>query len=281
MTTATKPRTSSNKAAHRVLHLVSPLMQGPDVKALQEALNGLFNHYKFPWRAIREDGDYGRRTRRAAQFGAWLIGLEEERLHAIATGRITIEVQHLLRNPDDRSAQDRSREDARKAGRERLHKEHSEGMPAAVKWMLDQVGTHEVPADSNHGPFPIDECQAYFGLSGVPWCGCCAGYAIKKIGGIDSACWFPYAGSIREDALAGRNGLHDVRPDQADIGCVATFFSGGDDHVGLVRGKFHDGMIPTVEGNTSANSGRESDGGIIEIKERSVAELTIVARVSG
>lgn len=281
MTTATNPRTSANKEVHRDLHLVSPLMQGPDVRELQEGLNGLFLHYNFPWRCVQYDGDYGRRTRRAALFAAWLIGLDDERLHAISTGRITEKVQHILRNPEDRSAEDRTREDSRKPKRQKLHKEHSEGMPAAVKFMLDHVGVNEEPPDSNHGPFPIDACQKFFGLSGVPWCGCCAGYAIKRIGGIDSGCWFPYAGSIREDALAGRNGLHDVRPQDADVGCIATFFSGGDDHVGLVRGKFHDGLIPTVEGNTSSDKGRESDGGIIETKERSVAELTIVARVSG
>jgi hypothetical protein len=282
MTTATKPRTSSNKEVHRDLHLVSPLLQGPDVHELQEAINALANHYEFPWRSVHVDGDYGRRTARGARFAAWLIGLDDERLHAITTGRITEKVQHILRNPEDRSKEDRRREDQRQAKRVKLRKEHSEGMPAAVKFMLDHVGIHEEPADSNHGPFPIDDCQKFFGLSGVPWCGCLAGFSIKKVGGIDSLCWFPYAGSIREDAIAGRNGLHDVRWQDADVGCVATFFSGGDDHVGLIRGKsdVDRGILFTVEGNTSS-AVRDSDGGIIEKKERSTAELTIVARVAG
>lgn len=280
MTTKDKPRVSNNSEVHRGLHLVSPLLKGPDIRALQEQLNHQCEHYKFPWRGTQADSEYGRRTKREAEFVAWLIGLDDERIHAIETGRITEQVQHLLRNPSDRSAEDRSREDSRKGKMEKLRANHDQGMTAAVDWMLQQVGTNEQPPESNHGPFPIDACQEFFGLSGVPWCGCCAGYAIKKIGGIDCATWFPYAGSIREDAIAGRNGLHDINPADADIGCIVTFFSGGDDHVGLIRGKSRNGMVLTVEGNTSSAT-RDSDGGIIEKKERSFSEVTCVARVTG
>lgn len=278
--TKQKPRTSDNRNVHRGLHLVSPLIQGPDVRALQEQDNALFEHYKFPWLRTLVDGDYGSRSKRATREAAWLIGLEDDRLKAIAGGRVTQAVQHLIRNPEDRSKQDREREEARQPHRERRHREHTTGMTAAVDWMIAQVGTNENPPESNHGPFPIDACQAFFGISGVPWCGCCAGYAIKKIGGIDSDCWFPFAGSIRQDAIAGRNKLNDINPVHADVGCIATFFSGGDDHVGLVRGPFHDGLIPTVEGNTSSAT-RDSDGGIIEVKERTLAEVSCVAVVAG
>lgn len=271
------PRTSQRKEVHRDLHLVSPLLRGPDVRELQEAINALLNHYKFN-RGIKEDGDYGRRTKREAYFVAKCIGLDKARLSAIGHGRITEEVQHLIRNPEDRSKQDRAREEAREPWMRKVRKEQGEGMDAAVKWALAQVGANEEPPNSNHGPYPIDECQSYFGLSGVPWCGCFAGYAIEVKGGINTGTWWPYAGSIRQDAIAGRNGLHDINPANADIGCVATFFSGGDDHVALIRGKSNNGRVLTVEGNTSSAT-RDADGGIVEAKERTFGEVTCVARV--
>lgn len=277
--TATKPRTSHNSEVHRDLHLVSPLLQGPDVKSLQQQLNHLCDHYEFDWHHVLEDGDYGRRTARQAGFVADLIGLEGGRVHAVKRGRITQEIQHLLRNPDKRSAEDRAREDRRRPRFKKLRRDHKEGMQAAVDFMLKHVGVNEQPPESNHGPFPIDACQAYFGLSGVPWCGCIAGYAIEKIGGIDTGTWWPFSGSIHEDAIAGRNGLTDINPANADVGCIATFFSGGDDHVALIRAKSKGSTLFTVEGNTSSAT-RDSDGGIIETKERSFGELTCCARLT-
>jgi hypothetical protein len=153
-------------------------------------------------------------------------------------------------------------------------------MHAAVEWMISKVGVNENPPESNHGPYPIDACQEHFGLSGVPWCGCCAGYAIEVKGEIGhTGTWWPYAGSIREDAIAGRNGLTDINPAHADIGCVATFFNGGDEHVVLIRAHTQGGTLFTVEGNTSSAT-RSSDGGIIEKKERSISEVTCVAHLT-
>jgi hypothetical protein len=274
-------RPATNKAVHRPLILVSPVLKGPDVRELQESLNGLASHYKFPWRQIREDGEFGKRTFRHARFVAWLIGLDVE--HAIPHfGVLNEQVQQLLRNPDKRSSSDRHREDERKPEREARRKKHAEGGPVlATKWMLDHVGVNEQPAESNHGPFPIDACQEHFGLSGVPWCGCCAGYACVVIGKADCPTWWPYAGSIRGDAESGHNNLEDVNPANADIDCVATFFTSetGNDHVAKIRGKSRDGLLLTVEGNTSSAT-RDADGGIIETKERPFSEASCVARLT-
>ena len=282
MSTGTKPRTATNQHVHRDLHLVSPLMQGPDVRELQENLNHLTNHYEFDWHRIIVDGDAGPRTFRQAKFVAELIGLDESRINAIKNGhRVTQEVQRLLRNPETRSKQDRIREERRRPRFQKLRRDHGEGMQAAVEWMVAQVGTNEQPAGTNRGPFPIDECQDYFGLGEpVPWCGCLAGYAIEKIGGIDTGTWWPFSGSITSDARAGLNGLEDVNPTTAGVGCIATFFSGGNDHVGLVRAPARASTLLTVEGNTSSVRGLDSDGGIIELRERSFSELTIVARLT-
>lgn len=274
-----KPRESSDKEVNRDLHLGSPLLIGPDVKALQERLNHQCEHYKFAWRRIQEDGEYGARTQRCAKFVAWLIGLDDTRVNAIGSddGRITEEVQRLLRDPEKHSPEDRQREEDRKAKREKLHKDHDEGAKAAVEWALKQVGKNEDPPESNRGP-GIDDWTGLFGLSAVPWCGCFAGYAVKKIGKADTDTWFPYAGSIRQDAQAGLNNLHDVNPADAEPGDIVTFFSGSDDHVALIRGKSKNGMVLTVEGNTSSAT-RDADGGIVETKERSFGEVSCVARI--
>lgn len=275
-------RRSKQSSVHRNLHLSSPPLSGPDVESLQSSLNSLFNHYQFPWREVAADGDYGRRTRNAAKFGAWLIGLSNARIATISAdaGRITEEVQRLLRNPQLRDDHDRAREDGRKTKRERLRKSHEDGVHAQLAFLEKHLHVNEDPPESNHGPFPINECQAFFGLSGVPWCGCLAGFAAKKYGGANCDTWFPYAGSIRQDAEAGKNNLHDVNPRLAKKGMIVTFFAGGDDHVGTVREdvKPGDTTIKTYEGNTSSAT-RDADGGIIEAKERSFSEVTCVAAI--
>lgn len=275
------PRKSTNKFVHRNLFLVTPQMEGPDVRELQESINALINHYKMDWRGVQEDGDYGIRTRREAAFVAKLIGLDKSRIHAIGkAGRITEEVQALIRNPEKRSRQDRQREEARAEWRRKLREEHeSGGMRRATDWMVKHKGVNEEPPGSNGGPFPIDEVQSYFGLSHLPWCGSLVGYAIEVVGGIDTGTWWPHARSIREDAVAGRNGLIDINPNNADIDCVGTLFDGGDDHVIKVRGKVSNGLVSTVEGNTSS-SFQDADGGIIETKQRPVEEFTCMARLT-
>lgn len=279
MTTATKNRIAKNSHVHRDFVLVSPVLKGPDVRELQEGINSLVRHYGFDWRTTKEDGEYGRRTARSAFFASWLIGLDSDRLLAIRNkGRIAQPVQVLLRNPEKRSFQDREREDDRKPKRVKLRKAHDEGIPAATAFLRKYIGVNESPSSSNRGPFPINECQAYFGIGPVPWCGCLAGYAVKEIGGANTDTWFPFSGSIRQDAIAGRNNLHDVHPSEAREGDIATFFSGGDDHVGYVREASRSGMIFTIDGNTSS-AVRSSDGGIIEAKTRSFAEVSCVARI--
>jgi hypothetical protein len=273
-----KPRESSSAEVQRELKLTSPELKGPDVKALQERLNHCCEHYKFPWRRIQEDGEYGRRTRRSAEFVAWLIGLSDSRTKAIGSdaGRITEAVQRLLRDPSKRTAQDREREKGRKAKREKLRKARDRGAKAAVAWALKQVGMTESPPNSNRGP-KVDAWEGLFGLVGEPWCGCFAGYAVKERGKAQSNCGFQFAGNIHQDAINGNNNLHDVNPADAEPGDIVTFF--GDEHIGLVREKSRNGMVLTVDGNTSSDSGRESDGGIVEKKERSFGDVTCVARI--
>lgn len=273
-----RSRMSSQAEVHRDLNLVTPMLAGPDVKALQERLNHSCEHYLFPWRRSMEDGEYGRRTQRSAKFVAWLIGLDEKRIDAIGSmsGHIGEELQRVLRDPSKRSDEDHKREDSRKAKREKLHKAHEEGPQAAVEWALKQVGMTE-EGESNEGP-KINEWQKFFGMRGEPWCGIFVGYAVKQIGKADCDTHFPAVERIRMDAEAGLNNMHDINPADAEPGDIATYFAGGgDDHVGLIRGKSKGGMIFTVEGNTSSAS--DADGGVVEIKERPIGNVRCMARI--
>lgn len=260
---------------HRELHLVSPRMHGPDVKQLQIQLNALADHYAYDWRLIATDSEYGRQTRHLAETMAWRIGLEDSRLNAIEHGRITEAVQHLLRNPRDRSQADRHREASRRSKAAAAIKAHHSGAVAVVKWAIEQDGTHEQPAGSNSGP-KISDWEAFWGLGAVYWCGCFAGYAVRKIGGSSSGTWFPYAPSITNDARAARNGLHAVPFDEARPGDVLTYWNG--EHVGLVRERPQGDSIATVEGNTSAADGSQSNGGQVALKTRSRSDVDCVAR---
>jgi len=274
-----KTRMSSNAEVHRDLNLVTPMLMGPDVKALQERLNHHCEHYKFPWRRTKADGEYGKRTQRTAKFVAWLIGLDDKRIEGIGSmsGHIGEELQRVLRDPGKRSEEDRKREDGRKAKREKLHKEHEVGPKAAVEWALKQVGTKE-EGETNTGP-KIDEWQAFFEMHGEPWCGIFVGYAVKKIGKANCDTGFAAVEHIRVDAEAGNNNLHDINPADAEPGDIATFYAGGgDDHVGLIRSKSENGTIFTVEGNTSSQV-RDSDGGIVEIKEHPIGDVRCMARI--
>lgn len=275
--TKDKPKQSHQSEVNRNLVLVSPLLRGPDVKSLQEQINHQVKHYGFDWHTIQEDGRYGRRTYREAKFVGWLIGLEDGLIKH--PGKLNEAIQVKIRNPEKRTDADRRRESDRKSKRHKMKQKHSEGVKAGTAFLRKYIGVNESPAESNRGPFPIDECQDFFGLAAVPWCGCLVGYVIKKICKIASDTWWPYAGSVRVDAQAGNNGLHDINPADATEGCVATFFNGGDDHVTwVVSSDPGRSILHTLEGNTSSAT-RDSDGGIIEAKERSFSEVSCVARV--
>ena len=279
--TKNKPRTSTSAHVHRDLNLVTPLLPGPDVRELQEGCQALCDHYEFDWLGLKQDGEYGKRTARRAAFCMELIGIEQELCdRARKTGHISELNQRYLRNPEKRGKDERAREENRRPHFKKLRQEHRKGLNEAVEFMLKHKGVNEQPDSSNHGPFPIDECQAWFGLSGVPWCGCAVGYSIEKVAGLGkTGTWWPHAAFIRADAEGGRNGLEDINPANATLGCIGTLFNGGDDHVVFVRGDVRNGVVPTVEGNTSSAL-QDADGGIIETKERPTGEFTCMARLT-
>lgn len=274
------PTAAERKHVHRDLHLVSPQARGADVHALQFQINHELGHRKFPWREIKVDGKYGLRTRDAAHMVAFLIGLGSHDLQAIHRGLLTQHVQHLLRNPGDRSAIDRARDHHRRGRAAKLRHQHNTGPDAAVSWLEEQArkGVHEI-GESNTGPV-IDTVESYFGLHGESWCGCAAGYAAEKIGGCKVKLWYPSGYSLIEEAHAGKDGARVVSFDQIERGMPLVLWGG--EHVVTAREKSSGDSINTVEGNTSPNDGdNQADGGCFATKTRSRSDVSCAIRIYG
>ena len=109
-----KPATGE---VHRDLHLTNPLTKGPDVKALQAALNKVAGQFprivKF---RLREDGKLGDKTLRAAVVAAHVMGVTGSRVTDIEKAHVIDQrIQGLLRRPVTRT-------DAQKA-RAKKHRE--------------------------------------------------------------------------------------------------------------------------------------------------------------
>lgn len=141
------------------------------------------------------------------------------------------------------------------------------------------LGTKESPPGSNRVLFSL-----WYGLIGS-WCAmfvtyCGAKFSKSFIKGVRYA-YVPY---IVADARAGRNNLVIVHPSNVRPGDLVCYdwpneSPGTADHVGLfeewlsVGSTFH-----AIEGNTSA--GNDSDGGEVERRDRSVANVQAFVRVT-
>lgn len=117
-------------------------------------------------------------------------------------------------------------------------------------------------------------------MVGQSWCGLAcivawsqAGVALPK-------------DTVSTVAILNRARRHDkfrpVSPENAQPGDLVVFnFAGGApaEHVGLARGPMRNGMIPTVEGNTSPGTGgSQNNGGGIYKRSRPIGLVAVVAR---
>lgn len=110
---------------HRDLHLTKPLTKGPDVKALQEALNKVAGQFprivKFH---LAEDGKLGDKTLRAAVVAAHVLGITGSRVTDIEKAHVIDQrIQGLLRRPATRTDAQKARaKERREALRRKLDK---------------------------------------------------------------------------------------------------------------------------------------------------------------
>ncbi len=278
MPTRTK---AAGKAVHRPLHLASPPLKGEDIRALQGQINRRFAHFKID-RLIAEDGELGRETFEAAHEVARCMGAVGLAVRKLRRGTISEGTQRLIRgrkaNPAEAAAC-KARALYRRTLRKRYAKSAGE---KAVDRALKLVGVHEEPAESNWGA-QVSKFIQFTGYTGpVFWCGCFACWVVCKLGGakIPNRIRMGYAPYITADALAGANGFVSVpvvAAQPGDIGCLW-----GGEHVVVVREtpKYGDTMVKTIEGNTSASDGSQSNGGCVALKERAMSDFDqgVVAR---
>lgn len=83
-------------------------MSGPDVRALQLAINQRARRCGRPEHVVDTDGEYGPQTDRAAAFVAFILGIGDSQ-EAILTGPLSEQVQTRIRDPSKRNAVQKSR----------------------------------------------------------------------------------------------------------------------------------------------------------------------------
>lgn len=170
--------------------------------------------------------------------------------------------------------------------RKKLAKQGAGGKAAA--YLLGYVGRTESPAGSNDAPFLgawRRELPSLAWMKGQPWCGFAC-----------IAAWQFGAGKRLQDGVVytpnivawARRGefFTAVSPGNARAGDLVVFnFAGGSpvaDHVALALGPARNGVIPTVEGNTSpSTSGSQANGGGVFKRSRPVGLIAVVARPKG
>lgn len=147
----------------------------------------------------------------------------------------------------------------------------TEGGKVAVAWALSKLGTKETGA--NRGKV-VDAIEQKFGMVGQAWCGAFVGYGANKAGA-KLTNRVVYVPNVVADARAGTNGFSGWSSDyrKAKVGDVVVLYGGS--HVGLVTGLTKDGLLKTVEGNTSVRSGGEG----VETKTHGADDITGIAHV--
>ncbi len=275
------PTSSRASAAHRPLHLASPAESGKDITALQGAINHEFKHLKID-REVKVDGDFGKQTFEAAKQVALCLGVRGRARRKLASGTVSLHAQWLIRGRR-RSRAEAAVSKVRAPYRKALRKRYSKSAGAlAIGKAMSLVGVHEEPAESNWGG-KVEKMIRFTGYTGpVYWCGCCACWIVCKLGGarIPNRNRLGYAPYITADALAGQNGLTAVDVHKAQPGDLGSLWNG--EHVVTVREAVQPGdtTVKTIEGNTSASDGSQSNGGCVALKERAITDFDhgIVAR---
>jgi hypothetical protein len=270
---------ATDAVVHRDLRLTTPYTKGPDVKALQQAINARARRLPFIAVQVRNDGDFGPLTAQACSRVAFALGLADPICAEADAGTVIQRTQELIRDPSGVSAQDRQRADERRPILERRFEARETGAKAAVRWARSQIGVHEQPPLSNWG-HPVQDWITFTGYSGPTlWCGCFVAFAVVEKGGaeVQQRIRLGFDQYINEDARACRNGFERAVPaGDARPGDIATF---NFRHIGLVVGPTRNGMIHTIDGNTSAADGTNNDGGEVAEHQRPVNLVTCVGRL--
>ena len=236
----------------RLLLLASPLLSGPDVKAVQEQLAAA------GYSPGAADGIYGDAT--AAAVRAF------QRDHGLQADGVV--------GPRTRVALDAATPSGNGGG-------SSIGRRALAE-AIRHIGVRESPAGSNRTKF-----GAWFGVDGVPWCNIFVSYCFKV--GADYTICAGYNGAGTHpngcayvpatEAWLRSAGFWVGRgaPEPGDIVIFNWDHAGVPEHIGIVEKDLGGGRFQTVEGNTAV--GNDSNGGQVMRRERSVSQIDGFGRI--
>jgi peptidoglycan hydrolase-like protein with peptidoglycan-binding domain len=147
----------------------------------------------------------------------------------------------------------------------------------AVNVALSQVGLTEHPAGSNRQPYSLA-----FDVRAAAWCAYFLGWVYKRLG-FDVTTVAPHFAWTPSFAVELRAaGWDPVALSAARAGDIVFLNVDNDaaiDHVGMVRGRYVSGVLPTVEGNTTFGpSNREANGGAVAKRERRGSQVVAIIR---
>jgi len=156
---------------HRDLMPTTPLTEGPDVKALQRAVDARARELPFTDARLTKDGQFGHHTLSASGRVAFALGLSDDACSVIKAGTVVQLTQQLIRDPSKLSAEDHQRANDREPALKRRYEARQAGGRAAVRWARSKIGVHEKPAGSNWG-HPVQDWIKFTGYENpVFWCG--------------------------------------------------------------------------------------------------------------
>src|SRR6266516_4261318 len=257
----------------------NPVLEYADhVIGLRAKWQARINHALSGGAALGRDGQFGPHTLRASGRVAFALGLSDDACSVIKDGTVVQLTQQLIRHPSGLSAEDRQRASAREPELKRRYEAWQAGARAAVRWarLKARKRVHESPPLSNWG-HPVQDWIKFTGYGGpVFWCGCFVAVAVVEKGGaeVPHKIRLGFDHYINADARNGENGFErEVSVNDAKPGDIATF---NFRHIGLVVGPTRNGMIHTIEGNTSASDGSNNNGGEVAEHQRPVSEVTVV-----
>jgi Putative peptidoglycan binding domain/CHAP domain len=239
-----------------MLHVASPLMQGPDVAQIQEKLTAL-GYAPGPI-----DAAYGPTTASAVRAFQRDNKLEvdgvvgPETRKALRSARKPRELAGIVRKPSSLGGQ---------------------ALAEAVK----HLGKSERPAGSNRSEF-----GKWFGVDAVPWCAIFVSYCFSIGAKYVIAAGFKGAGCSKNgcayvptaEAWLRATGMWKGRttPMPGDI-AIFNWDGGVPDHIGIVEEYLGGGKFQSIEGNTSV--GNNSNGGQVMRRLRYVSQVNGFGRV--
>ena len=240
-----------------MLHIASPLLQGPEVAALQERLTAL-GYAPGPI-----DGAYGPATAGAVRAFQRDKGLEIDGV----VGPETRKALRATKTPD--------------TNRPIVRKASSRGEKALAE-AIKYIGTTERPTGSNRTQF-----GKWFGVDAVPWCAIFVSYCFAEGANYVIANGFKGAGCYPNgctyvptvEAWLRATGMWKGRttPLPGDI-AIYNWDGGVPDHIGIVERYRGGGQFDAIEGNTSL--GNNSNGGEVMRRVRYVSQVDGFGRVA-